>query len=62
MPVVILASEFGTRIADVKKRIPKALVKICSNSIIKHIIKSVKYYGYNKFIICTGYKQNQILD
>ena len=60
VPVVILAGGFGTRIADVKKRIPKGLVKIGNNPIIYHIIKSFRYYGYRKFIICTGYKQNEI--
>ena len=60
VPVVILAGGFGTRIADVKNRIPKSLVKIGGRPIIYHIIKLFKYYGYNKFIICTGYKQNEI--
>ena len=60
VPVVILAGGFGTRIADVKNRIPKSLVKIGGKPIIYHIIKLFKYYGYNKFIICTGYKQNEI--
>ena len=60
IPVVILAGGFGTRIADVKRRIPKGLVKIGAYPIIYHIIKTFKFYGYRKFIICTGYKKNEI--
>ena len=60
IPVVILAGGLGTRIADVKKRIPKGLVKIGEYPIIHHVIKIFKYYGYKKFIICTGYKKNEI--
>ena len=60
IPVVILAGGFGTRIADVKKRIPKGLVKIGNYPIIHHIIKIFKSYGYKKFIICTGYKKNEM--
>ena len=60
IPVVILAGGLGTRIADVKKRIPKGLVKIGKYPIIHHIIKIFKHYGYKKFIICTGYKKNEI--
>jgi glucose-1-phosphate cytidylyltransferase len=36
------------------------LVKIGTNPILYHIIKLFKYYGYNRFIICTGYKQKEI--
>ena len=60
VPVVILAGGFGTRIADVKNRIPKSLVKIGGKPIIYHIIKLFRYHGYKNFIICTGYKQNEI--
>lgn len=60
VPVIILAGGFGTRIADTKKKLPKALVKIGNNPILYHIIKNFKFYGYKHFIICTGFRQNQI--
>lgn len=59
-PVVILAGGFGTRISDVKKRIPKCLVKIGDKPIIYHIIKYFKFYGFENFIICTGFKRKDI--
>ena len=55
-PVVILAGGLGTRIADVKKRIPKCLVEIGNKPIIYHIIRYFKSYGFKNFIICTGFK------
>ena len=60
VPVVILAGGLGTRIADTKKKLPKALVKIGNNPILYHIIRNFKLYGYKHFIICTGFRQNQI--
>ena len=54
--VVILAGGLGTRIADNKKKLPKALVTINSKPILYHIIKYFKCYGYSNFIICLGFK------
>ena len=59
-PVVILAGGLGTRISDVKKRIPKCLVKIGDKPIIYHIIKFFKFYGFKNFIICTGFKSREV--
>ena len=60
IPVVILAGGLGTRIADVKNRIPKALVKIGKDPVIFHIIKNFKFFGIKKFVICIGFKGNEI--
>ena len=51
-PVVILAGGLGTRIADVKKRMPKCLVEVGGSPIIYHIIKYFQFYGFKNFIIC----------
>jgi glucose-1-phosphate cytidylyltransferase len=59
-PVVILAGGLGTRIADVKKRIPKCLVEVGGNPIIYHIIKYFQCYGFKNFIICTGFKNKEV--
>ena len=59
-PVVILAGGLGTRIADVKKRIPKCLVEIGKKPIIYHIIRYFKSYGFRNFIICTGFKSQEV--
>ena len=59
-PVVILAGGLGTRIADVRKRIPKCLVEIGGRPIIYHIIKYFEFYGFRNFIICTGFKSSDV--
>ena len=63
IPVVILAGGLGTRIADVKNRIPKALVKIGNYPIIYHIIKTLNAMVlkiYNLLRV-QGKKLNNIL-
>jgi len=59
-PVVILAGGLGSRIADVKKRIPKCLVEIGGKPIIYHIIRYFEFYGFKNFIICTGFKSKEV--
>ncbi|MDC0353080.1 sugar phosphate nucleotidyltransferase [Candidatus Pelagibacter sp.] len=58
--VVILAGGLGSRISDVKKRIPKCLVEIGGKPIIYHIIKYFQFYGFKNFIICTGFKSKEV--
>ena len=60
MPVVILAGGLGSRISDVKKKIPKCLVKIGGSPVIYHIIKYFQFYGFKNFIICTGFKSKEV--
>lgn len=56
MKVVILAGGFGTRIAEANG--PKPMVTIGNKPILYHIMKYYKKFGYNDFIIATGYKAN----
>jgi glucose-1-phosphate cytidylyltransferase len=56
MKVVILAGGYGTRISEETNNKPKPLVEIGTKPIIWHIMKFYSCYGFNEFIICTGYK------
>lgn len=56
MKVVILAGGFGTRISEESTIRPKPLVEIGGRPILWHIMKIYSSYGFNDFIICTGYK------
>ena len=56
MKVVILAGGLGTRLSEYTKTIPKPMVKIGPYPIIIHIIKHYIKYGFNDFILATGYK------
>ena len=60
MKVVLLAGGFGTRISEESAFKPKPLIEIGGMPIIWHIMKSYAYYGHNEFIICAGYKQQEI--
>ncbi len=58
MKVVILAGGLGSRLSEYTKLIPKPMVKIGKFPIIIHIMNHYLNYGFNEFIIATGYKSN----
>ena len=60
MKVVLLAGGFGTRISEESQFKPKPMIEIGQMPILWHIMKEYSYYGFNEFIICTGYKQEYI--
>ena len=60
MKVVILCGGLGTRLSEETKTKPKPMVKIGSKPIIWHLIKYFQYYGFNDFLLATGYKSNVI--
>ena len=64
MKVVILAGGYGTRISDFdnKESIlrPKPMIEIGGKPILWHILKIYSSYGINDFVICCGYKGEQI--
>ena len=62
MKVIILAGGFGTRLSEETKLIPKPMVEIGGKPILWHIMKIYSYYGFNDFVILTGYKSHVIKD
>ena len=62
MKVVILAGGAGTRLGEETARIPKPMVEIGGYPILWHIMKIYSPWGYNDFIILTGYKGHIIKD
>ena len=60
MKVIILCGGIGSRLAEDTKLIPKPMVKIGNLPILSHIIKIYKHYGFNEFILATGYKSSII--
>lgn len=60
MKVVILAGGFGTRLSEETKLIPKPMVEIGGKPILWHIMKIYSYYGFNDFVVLTGYKSHII--
>jgi glucose-1-phosphate cytidylyltransferase len=62
MKVVILAGGFGTRLSEETGLIPKPMVEIGGRPILWHIMKIYSYWGYNEFVVLTGYKSHVIKD
>ena len=62
MKVVILAVGLGTRLSEETRLIPKPMVEIGGKPILWHIMKIYSYYGFNEFIVLSGYKSHIIKD
>ena len=59
-PVVILAGGKGMRMREHTETTPKALVPIGPYPVILHVMKTYAKYGFKKFILCLGYKSQDI--
>ena len=57
MKVLILAGGYGTRIAEESQFRPKPMIEIGEKPILWHIMKFYASYGFDDFIILSGYKQ-----
>ncbi len=62
MKVLILAGGLGSRLSEETVLKPKPMVEIGGHPILWHIMKCYSYYGFNDFIILTGYKSHVIKD
>ena len=64
MKAVIFAGGYGTRISDFDNEEsimkPKPMIEIGGQPILWHILKIYSSYGINDFVICCGYKGEQI--
>ncbi len=60
MKVVILAGGYGTRLGEETRVIPKPMVQIGEHPILWHIMKLYSHYGFDEFVILTGYLSHVI--
>ncbi|MDA9918067.1 sugar phosphate nucleotidyltransferase [Pontimonas sp.] len=60
MKVVLLAGGLGTRMREETEFRPKPMVEIGGKPAIWHLMKLYANYGHREFIICAGYKGEQI--
>jgi glucose-1-phosphate cytidylyltransferase len=54
--VVILCGGRGSRLSEETDSTPKPLVEIGAKPILWHIMKTYAFYGFNRFVLCLGYK------
>jgi glucose-1-phosphate cytidylyltransferase len=62
VPVFILAGGLGTRFKEQTEFRPKPMIEVGSRPILWHIIRWYGYFGFKKFIICSGFKSEVIKD
>ena len=60
MKVLLLAGGLGSRLSEETVLKPKPMVEIGGYPILWHIMKIYSSYGFNEFIILTGYKSHTI--
>jgi glucose-1-phosphate cytidylyltransferase len=54
--VVILCGGRGTRLQEHTREIPKPLVEIGGEPIVGHVIRLYAAWGFERFVLATGYK------
>ncbi len=62
MKVVILAGGYGTRFGKLTDYLPKPMIPVGPYPILWHIMRIYGHYGFNEFILCTGYRSELIKD
>ena len=60
MKVVLLAGGLGTRMREETEFRPKPMVEVGGKPVLWHIMKIYASYGHTDFVICAGYKGDQI--
>jgi glucose-1-phosphate cytidylyltransferase len=60
MKVVLFCGGMGTRIRDLSGDLPKPLVTIGGRPILWHIMKYYAHFGHKDFILCLGYKGEEV--
>jgi glucose-1-phosphate cytidylyltransferase len=59
-PIFILAGGLGTRISEETQFKPKPMIEIGELPILLHIMRWYYSYGFNDFVICSGYRNWEI--
>ena len=60
MKTVILCGGLGMRLREVAQDLPKPMVRIGNYPILLHIMRHYSSYNFKEFILCLGYKSEEI--
>ncbi len=60
IPVVILCGGQGTRLREETEFKPKPMVTVGDRPILWHLMKYYSHFGFNRFILCLGYRGDYI--
>ena len=60
MKVVIFCGGLGIRMGEATQRIPKPMIPIGGRPILWHIMKYYAAWGHKDFILCLGYKAEDV--
>ena len=59
-PVFVLCGGLGTRLREETELRPKPMVPVGSHTILWHIMRTYAHHGFERFVLCAGYKSEVI--
>lgn len=62
MKVVLFCGGLGTRIREYSENVPKPMIPIGHQPILRHVMEYYSNYGHYDFVLCMGYKAATIKD
>ncbi|MGH6762228.1 MAG: glucose-1-phosphate cytidylyltransferase [Phyllobacterium sp.] len=62
MKVVLFCGGLGTRIREYSENVPKPMIPLGHQPILRHVMEYYSDYGHDDFILCLGYKANVVKD
>jgi len=62
VPVFILCGGLGTRLKEMTEFRPKPMIPVGPEPILVHIMRHYSQFGFNRFVLCMGYKSEIIRD
>lgn len=62
MKVVLFCGGLGTRIREYNESIPKPMIPIGPQPILRHVMQYYSQHGHRDFILCLGYKATVVKD
>jgi NDP-sugar pyrophosphorylase family protein len=61
-PMVILAGGLATRLGDISRAVPKALIDVNGEPFVLHQLRLLKDRGVTQVLLCVGYLGEQIME